>query len=41
VAKSSEALFARELGFQELKFFPADLMGGVRAAAYAAALSRR
>ena len=41
VATSSETLFARELGFQELKFFPADLMGGVRAAAYAAALSRR
>jgi 2-dehydro-3-deoxyphosphogluconate aldolase/(4S)-4-hydroxy-2-oxoglutarate aldolase len=30
VATSSETLFARELGFQELKFFPADLMGGVR-----------
>jgi 2-dehydro-3-deoxyphosphogluconate aldolase/(4S)-4-hydroxy-2-oxoglutarate aldolase len=30
VSTSSEALFARELGFHELKFFPADLMGGVR-----------
>lgn len=30
VSTSSEALFAREVGFHELKFFPADLMGGVR-----------
>jgi len=30
VSTSSEALFARERGFHELKFFPADLMGGVR-----------
>jgi 2-dehydro-3-deoxyphosphogluconate aldolase/(4S)-4-hydroxy-2-oxoglutarate aldolase len=30
VSTSSEVLFARELGFHELKFFPADLMGGVR-----------
>lgn len=29
VATPSEALRARELGFNELKFFPADLMGGV------------
>jgi 2-dehydro-3-deoxyphosphogluconate aldolase/(4S)-4-hydroxy-2-oxoglutarate aldolase len=29
VATPSEALRARELGFLELKFFPADLMGGV------------
>jgi 2-dehydro-3-deoxyphosphogluconate aldolase / (4S)-4-hydroxy-2-oxoglutarate aldolase len=28
VATPSEALRARELGFKELKFFPADLMGG-------------
>lgn len=28
VATPSEALLARELGFLELKFFPADLMGG-------------
>lgn len=28
VATPSEALRARELGFHELKFFPADLMGG-------------
>jgi 2-dehydro-3-deoxyphosphogluconate aldolase/(4S)-4-hydroxy-2-oxoglutarate aldolase len=28
VATPSEALRARELGFLELKFFPADLMGG-------------
>ena len=28
VATPSEALRARELGFFELKFFPADLMGG-------------
>jgi 2-dehydro-3-deoxyphosphogluconate aldolase/(4S)-4-hydroxy-2-oxoglutarate aldolase len=30
VATPSEALAARELGFFELKFFPADLMGGTR-----------
>jgi 2-dehydro-3-deoxyphosphogluconate aldolase/(4S)-4-hydroxy-2-oxoglutarate aldolase len=30
VATPSEVLLAREFGFQELKFFPADLMGGVR-----------
>jgi 2-dehydro-3-deoxyphosphogluconate aldolase/(4S)-4-hydroxy-2-oxoglutarate aldolase len=30
VSTPSEALRARELGFQELKFFPADLMGGPR-----------
>jgi 2-dehydro-3-deoxyphosphogluconate aldolase / (4S)-4-hydroxy-2-oxoglutarate aldolase len=29
VCTPSEALRARELGFTELKFFPADLMGGV------------
>ena len=29
VATPTEALLARELGFQELKFFPADLFGGV------------
>jgi 2-dehydro-3-deoxyphosphogluconate aldolase/(4S)-4-hydroxy-2-oxoglutarate aldolase len=29
VATPTEALRARELGFQELKFFPADLFGGV------------
>jgi 2-dehydro-3-deoxyphosphogluconate aldolase/(4S)-4-hydroxy-2-oxoglutarate aldolase len=29
VATPTEALRARELGFLELKFFPADLMGGV------------
>jgi 2-dehydro-3-deoxyphosphogluconate aldolase/(4S)-4-hydroxy-2-oxoglutarate aldolase len=29
VATPTEALRARELGFIELKFFPADLMGGV------------
>lgn len=29
VATPSEALRAREFGFNELKFFPADLMGGV------------
>jgi 2-dehydro-3-deoxyphosphogluconate aldolase/(4S)-4-hydroxy-2-oxoglutarate aldolase len=28
VATPSEVLAARELGFQEMKFFPADLMGG-------------
>jgi 2-dehydro-3-deoxyphosphogluconate aldolase/(4S)-4-hydroxy-2-oxoglutarate aldolase len=30
VSTSSEVLFARECGFHELKFFPADLMGGAR-----------
>jgi 2-dehydro-3-deoxyphosphogluconate aldolase / (4S)-4-hydroxy-2-oxoglutarate aldolase len=29
VCTPSEALMAREAGFSELKFFPADLMGGV------------
>jgi 2-dehydro-3-deoxyphosphogluconate aldolase/(4S)-4-hydroxy-2-oxoglutarate aldolase len=29
IATPTEALRARELGFLELKFFPADLMGGV------------
>jgi 2-dehydro-3-deoxyphosphogluconate aldolase/(4S)-4-hydroxy-2-oxoglutarate aldolase len=29
VATPTEALRARELGFLELKFFPADLMGGI------------
>jgi 2-dehydro-3-deoxyphosphogluconate aldolase / (4S)-4-hydroxy-2-oxoglutarate aldolase len=29
VATPTEALRARELGFQELKFFPADIFGGV------------
>ena len=29
VCTPSEALFARQQGFHELKFFPADLMGGV------------
>jgi 2-dehydro-3-deoxyphosphogluconate aldolase/(4S)-4-hydroxy-2-oxoglutarate aldolase len=28
VASPSEVLVARELGFREMKFFPADLMGG-------------
>jgi 2-dehydro-3-deoxyphosphogluconate aldolase/(4S)-4-hydroxy-2-oxoglutarate aldolase len=30
VSTSTEVLRARERGFQELKFFPADLMGGVQ-----------
>jgi 2-dehydro-3-deoxyphosphogluconate aldolase/(4S)-4-hydroxy-2-oxoglutarate aldolase len=34
----SEVLFAREYGFHELKFFPADLMGGVAALKHLAPL---
>ncbi len=38
VATPTEALRARELGFVELKFFPADLMGGVGWLAHVAPL---